>query len=71
MCARRDAALGDHDAVPRRCRNEIQRSAAVDFERAQIAGVDPDNFRAELDRALKLVFVMSLDQRVEAELLGA
>ncbi len=47
-----DAALGDDDAVTGCCRDEVQRGAAVDFERAQIACVDPDHFSAELDGAL-------------------
>jgi len=66
-----DAALGDDDAVPRSCRDEIQRGAAVDFERAEVAGVDPDYVGAELDGAFHFFRVMSLNQGVEAELLGA
>ena len=66
--ARGDAALGDDDPVARRALDEGQLRLPVDLERGEVAGVDPDDVRAELDRALELRRVVRLDQRIEAEL---
>jgi hypothetical protein len=66
--ARLDAALRDHDAVARRACDELQLRAPVDPERREIAGVDPDRVGAQSHRALELLCVVRLDERVETEL---
>ena len=63
------AALGDDQPVVRRPRDELELLAAIDRERREIAGVDPDHLRVELHGALQLVGVVRLDERVHAELL--
>ena len=65
-----DAALGDHDSIPRRPRHELELCAAVDLERCEVARVDPDRVGAERDRPLELLGVVRLDERVEPERRG-
>ena len=63
-----DRALGDHDAVLRRARDELELRVAVDVEGRQVARVDADDRRVERHRALQLVGVVRLDERVQPEL---
>ena len=49
-------------------RNELELCAAVDLERRQVARVDADHLGAERDRAVQLVGVVRLDERLEPEL---
>ena len=65
--ARMDRALRDHDAVPGCPADEIELRAAVDGERGQIAGVDPDRVGSESRRTLELSRVVRLDERVEPD----
>ena len=48
-------------------RDELELGAAVDRERREVARVDADHRRAERDRAVELVGVVRLDERVEPE----
>ena len=52
--AARDAALGDDDAILRRSRDELELPRAVDLERREVAGVDPDRVGSERDGAREL-----------------
>ena len=62
-----DARLGDHDPVAGGAGDELELEAAVDVERREVAGVDSDHGRVERDRAVELLGVVRLDERVEAE----
>ena len=68
--ARVDGALGDHDPVARRLRHQLELRGAVDPEGAEVARIDPDHRGAEAGGALELVLVVSLDERVETELVS-
>ena len=48
----------------------VELRLAVDLERREVAGVDPDHRRADDHGPLELVGVVRLDERVEAELAG-
>ena len=52
-------------------RGEPGEGPAVDLEGLEVAGVDPDDPGAGVDRALDLVLVVDLDERGHAERLGA
>ena len=54
-------------AVPRHPREQLELAAAVELERGQVARVDADHRRPQRDRALELVGVVRLDERVDAE----
>ncbi len=68
--ARLDAALRDHDAVARRARDQCELRVAVDREVPEVPGVDADDRCVELRRAVELVGVVRLDERVEPEPCG-
>ena len=61
-----DAGFGDEQPVGSEAREALG-GGEVDAEVAQVAIVDPDQRRAERERALHLGFVVDLDQRVHAE----
>ena len=65
--ARGDARLGDHDAVARNRRDELELGCPIDRERGKVTRVDADDRRLERDCALELRPVVGLHQRVEAE----
>ena len=65
-----DAGLGHQDAVGRDQRCQPAERPGVDVEGAEVAGVDPDQLRAEVDRALGLGLVVDLDEDRQAELAG-
>ncbi len=65
-----DSALGHDDAVARSSCDELELPAPVDLEGAEVAGVQPDDRRAERGRARQLLGVVRLHERVEAELAG-
>ena len=69
--ARVDTALGDRDPVGGDPRDKVELRAAVDREGGEVAGVDADDRRSERDRALELVGVVRLDERVQTELVGS
>ena len=52
------------------CRATSSSCVPVDRERGEVAGVDADHGCAERDRAVELVGVVRLDERVEPELVG-
>ena len=66
--ARVNRALRDDDAVARGLRHELELRGAVDPEGAEVARVDADHAGAEPRRALELLLVVGLDERVETEL---
>ena len=68
--ARRDAALGDDDAIARSARDEVELRLPVDPERAEISRVEADRIRSQPHGPLELGGVVRLDQRVEPELGG-
>ena len=63
-------ALRHDHAVARRTRHEVELRSPVDRERGQVARVDADHRSVEPDRALELLRVVRLDERVELELPG-
>ena len=65
-----DRALGDDDPVSRSLRDELELGGAIDAERAEVARVDADDASVEARGALELLVVVSLHERVEAELFG-
>ncbi len=67
LCPRRDPAFRDHDPITRCACDELELGAAIDREVAEVARVDADDRCAELDRALELVRVVRLDERVEPQ----
>ncbi len=63
------AALRDNDAVvPSHACDELELDRAVDLEGREVPGVDADDLRLERDRAVQLVGVVRLDQRLDAQL---
>jgi hypothetical protein len=65
-----DRALRDDDPAARRGLDELELRTPVDGEGGEVARVDPDYGRVELDRPLQLLGVVRLDERVELELAG-
>ena len=63
---REEAALADHDAVARDARREPLADRERGLEGAQVAVVDADQPRLQLQRALELIFVVHFDQHVHA-----
>ena len=61
-----NAGFRDEDAVGRQRRQPLGRRK-IDRQIAKVAVVDPDQRRAERERAAHLGFVMDLDQRIHAE----
>ena len=68
MGAVEDAALGDDDPVARSDGDQFELSAAVDLERAEVAGVETDHGGVERRRARELFGVVRLDEGVQAKL---
>jgi hypothetical protein len=64
----RDGALGDDYPAARRSCDELELGLPVDGERRQVPRVHADDLGVEGDRALELLGVMRLHERVEAEL---
>src|SRR5256714_1178681 len=64
-----DRALRYDDPVPRSLRHEFELGGAVDAEGGEVSCVDADHGGAEARRALELVLVVGLHERVESELL--
>ena len=65
--ARLDAALGDHDPISRRCRDEPELRVAVDAKRGEVARVDPDDRSIERHCPRQLLRVVRLDERLQTE----
>ena len=65
-----DAGLGDGDDGVRDQRAQSAEHRAVDLERAQVTGVDPDDGRAGVDGATGLVRVVDLDECRHPERFG-
>ena len=61
-----DAAFGDDNALARDLRRQPLADRERGLEGAQIAVVDADQPRFELQRALKLIFLMNFNQHVHA-----
>ena len=61
---RHDAAFGDDDAILRRTRGEIDSRLQRDVERFQIAVVDADERRLELQRAFQFCLVVRFDENI-------
>jgi hypothetical protein len=66
---RRDSALRDDHTIVRSRHDELERRCAVDVERVEVARVDSDDLRPELDGPTQLRGVVRLDEDVEAEFL--
>ena len=67
---RLDARLGDAQETARQPAQQLDLAPAVDLERRQVARVDADDRRAEVERALQLGTVVHLDERLHLEILG-
>ena len=67
-----DAGLGDLDHAGRGCAATTRAKVdAVDLEGLEVAGVDADDPGAGVDGPVDLLLVVHLDQRGQAEGLGA
>src|SRR5205823_6465891 len=66
--SRADTALGDDDPVAWGLLDKGELRPAVDLEGVEIPRVDADHRRVEPDRALELLRIVGLDERVEVEL---
>ena len=67
--ARVHTALGDDDRVVlAESSDEVELLCAIDLEGRQVPRVDADHLRAERNRAVELVRVVRLDERLEPEL---
>src|SRR6476646_10344508 len=66
VALRDDATFGDDDAIGWNARQEPDRRVQRHVERTQVAVVDADQWRRELERAVELGGVVHLDQHVHA-----
>src|SRR5215208_6546065 len=67
LLARGEAGLRDDGLAGRHVRQQLVRALDVDGEVAEVAVVDPDHLRLDVERGLKLVLVVDLDEHVEVE----
>ncbi len=68
LSARFDPTLRNDDPITRGTRDQPQLAGAIDVERGEVACIDSDHARVERHRALELLGVVRLDERLEAEL---
>ena len=66
-----DAALGDGDPIGRQAVLQVQRGVEADVEVVQVAVVDADEGRIELQGTIEFSGIMNLDENIEAILSGA
>ena len=65
---REDAAFADHQAVLRNVRRQRFAGRERRFEGAEVAVVDADHRRTELERAIEFLAIMDFEQHVHAEI---
>src|SRR5262249_37355070 len=70
VVGRRDPALADDDAIARYVRRELLARGQRGIEGLEVAVVDPDQPRFQLERTVELVGIVHLEQHVHAERKG-
>src|SRR5258705_172238 len=71
MVGRLDARLGNAEEPTGQAAQQLDLAPAVDLEGRQVAGVDADDRRSEIERPLQLGACVHLDERLHLEILGS